>query len=80
MTERMIPMREAAERCGVHPRTVKRWIRQLGYNLPRLGKGRYTLLVRESMVEKLIEQHSPRIPRERRNQPRVSGVRHGQEA
>jgi len=59
-----IPIAQAAAQCGVCTRTMKCWIRELGYNLPpRLGKGRYVILVPEWMVEKLIKQHSPRIPR-----------------
>jgi hypothetical protein len=56
-----VPIKEAAARCCVHPATLKRWIRGLGYNMPRLGRGRYTLLVPEWMVQKMIAQRSPRI-------------------
>jgi predicted site-specific integrase-resolvase len=64
MKERSIPIKEAAERCGVSRRTLKSWIRQMGYNLPpRQGKGRYTILVYEWMVEKLQAERSPRIAR-----------------
>jgi predicted site-specific integrase-resolvase len=64
MKERMTPLREAAERCGVSRRTLKTWIRQEGYNLPeRQGKGRYTILVPDSLIEKVIDKRSPRIAR-----------------
>jgi transposase-like protein len=66
MKERMSPIAQAAERCGVHPQTMKQWIRKLGYNLPpRQGKGRYTILVPDWMIEKVIAERSPRIPRVR---------------
>ena len=58
-----LPLKQAAERCGVCTKTMKRWIRKLGYNLPSLGKGPHVILIPEWMVEKLSEQHSPRILR-----------------
>ena len=58
-----IPLKDAAARCGVGRKTMKRWIRKLGYTMPRLGRGRYVLLVPEWMVERLVEKHSPQIPR-----------------
>jgi hypothetical protein len=69
MKERSSPLAEAAERCGVSRRTLKDWIRKAGYNLPpRQSKGRYTILIPDWMVQKLIDDRSPRIAR-------VSGVR-----
>ena len=54
-----IPMKEAAERLDVNRKTLKRWIRGMGYAAPRAGI-RY---VPEWMIEKYVEQRSPQIPR-----------------
>ena len=69
----MTPLAEAAQRLGVSRRTLKVWIMKEGYSLPpRQGKGRYTILVHEWMIDRLIDQRSPRVTR-------VSGVRSEQE-
>lgn len=63
MKARTSPVKEVAERHGVSTQTIKNWIRKAGYNLPRLGKGRYTLLIPEWMEERIVEKRVPRIPR-----------------
>lgn len=73
MKERCSPLGEVAQRCGVSRRTIKVWIREMGYNLPpRQSKGRYTILIADWMVERLIEKRSPQIAK-------VRGVRSEQE-
>jgi transposase len=60
---RMSPLKDVADRLGVSKRTVKSWIRELGYNLPCLGKGRYTVLIPDWMDQRIAEKRTPRIPR-----------------
>lgn len=58
-----VQINEAAKRCGVTPRTFKRWIASLGYVMPRrLGRGRYIVTVPENLIDEFREQHSIRIP------------------
>lgn len=65
MTERTSPLKAVADRHGVTPATMKRWIRQAGFCLPkRLGKGRYTIQVPASVEERVIEKRVPRVPRQ----------------
>jgi len=58
---------KVVEQTGVNRRTFKRWMNRCGYARPRSAAGRSVLLIPEWMLEKFIEEHSPRIPR-------VSGV------
>ena len=61
---RTSPLLEVAERLGVSTRTIKKWIREAGYNLPeRQGKGRYTILVPDWMERNIVEKRLPRVPR-----------------
>jgi len=54
----------AAKKAGVSARTLKFWLRQAGYNMPRRESyGRYTILVSEKVLERLIEEHTPQVAR-----------------
>lgn len=56
-TLRSSPLPVVAARHGVSRETIKRWIRELGYNLPpRRTNGRYVILVPDWMEQQMMEQ------------------------
>ena len=62
--EMVLLLAKAAEHAGVTPKTLKRWLRYAGYKLPpRPAGGRYTTLIPEKMLERVIEEHMPRLAR-----------------
>ena len=61
---RTSPLPKVAERLGVSRQTLKKWIVEAGFALPkRQGKGRHTILIYDWMEERLLETRVPRIPR-----------------
>lgn len=62
--EKHLPLPKAAAMAGVGCATLKRWLREAGYNMPpRQSAGRYTILVPERMWQRVVEMRSPRLAR-----------------
>lgn len=62
--DKLIPLPKAAASAGVSPKTLKGWLRKAGYNMPEpQGAGRYTILIPEKMLERVVEMHTPRLVR-----------------
>lgn len=57
--EKVLPLRKAAEQACVGTKTLKRWLIEAGYNLPGTRK----TLIPEKMLERVIEEHLPRLAR-----------------
>ena len=57
--EKFLPMVKAAEYAGVCTKTLKRWLREAGYNLPGTRK----TLIPEKMLQRVIEERMPRLAR-----------------
>lgn len=73
MIERCYSLSRAAEAIGVGRDTLKRWLLELGLVLPAVRRGSHQM-IRESMLERLIEKKCPRMnwallrsPSKRRN-------------
>ena len=58
--EKYIPLPKAAAQLGVIPKTLKRWLREAGYNLP----GKSKTLIPEKMLQRVIEERVPRPTRD----------------
>lgn len=64
MNWRSAPLYVVAERNGVTPKTMKRWLRAAGYKLPkRITNGRYHIQVPDWMERQVIESRSPQLAR-----------------
>jgi len=62
--ERYVQLKRAAEMCGVQPRTLRGWLVAKGFEMPAAPqRGRRVILIPERMLERVMEERTPRLVR-----------------